>query len=93
MVLAKEKNKKLRGKTSKNLDKEWITVGHIPDALAEILFPVMKTCKSYSTKATISKNHRAALEGKWVPDGGTEIPCNYELFGPKIHKKIVIVKQ
>ena len=27
-------------------------------------------------------------EGKWGPGGGVEIPCNYELFGPKIHKKI-----
>ena len=58
-------------------------VGHIPDALAEILFPLMKTRKIYSTKAVISENHRAAPEGKWVPSGGIEIPCNYELFGLK----------
>ena len=32
MVLAKEKNKKSKGKTYKKSDKEWITVGHIPDA-------------------------------------------------------------
>ena len=28
IVLAKEKNKKLKGKTSKNSNKEWITIGH-----------------------------------------------------------------
>ena len=38
MVLAKEKNKKSKRKTSKKSNKEWITVGHIPDALVEILF-------------------------------------------------------
>ena len=27
-------------------------------------------------------------KGKWIPGGGVEIPCNYELFGPKIHKNI-----
>ena len=45
MVLAKEKNKKSKGKTRKKLDKVWIRFGHIPDALAEILFPLMKTWK------------------------------------------------
>ena len=38
MVLAKEKNKNSKRKTSKKSNKEWITVGHIPDALVEILF-------------------------------------------------------
>ena len=43
MVLAKEKNKKSKRKTSKKSNKEWITVGHIPDALVEILFWLMIT--------------------------------------------------
>ena len=55
---------------SKKPDKEWIMVGHIPDSLAKILFPFMKTWKIYSTKTVISKNHCAAPEGKWVPRGG-----------------------
>ena len=36
IVLAKEKNKKSKGKTCKKLNKGWITVGHIPNALVEI---------------------------------------------------------
>ena len=56
---------------SKKPDKEWIMVGHIPDSLAKILFPFIKTWKIYSTKTIISKNHRAAPKGKWVPRGGT----------------------
>ena len=34
-------------------------VGHIPDALAEILFPLMKTWKIYSTETIISESNRA----------------------------------
>ena len=75
--------------TSKQLDKKWITVDHIPETLAEILLSLMKTWKIYSTKAIISESHRAAPEGKWVPGGSTEIPFNYELFEPKIHTKFV----
>ena len=84
----RRRKQKVKKKTSKRLDKEWITVGHIPDALAEILFPLMKTEKIYSTKAMIAENHRATLEGKRVPSGCTGIPCNYELFGLKKFKKI-----
>ena len=32
---------KVKRKNKQKLDKEWITVGHIPDALVEILFPLM----------------------------------------------------
>ena len=32
---------KVKRKNKQKSDKEWITVGHIPDALAEILFPLM----------------------------------------------------
>ena len=35
MVLAKEKNKKSKGKTSKKSNKEWTTVGYISDTLAK----------------------------------------------------------
>ena len=69
--------------------KEWITVSRIPDALVEILFRLMKTWKIYLTKTTFSENHGATLEGKWVYGGGIEIPCNYDLFGPKIYKNFV----
>ena len=83
----RRKTKSQKRKTSKELGKKWIKVGHIPDALAEILFPLMKSWKVYLTKTMISENHRDAPEGKWVPGGG--IPYNYELFGPKIHKNLL----
>ena len=88
LVLAKKNNKKIKGKASRTSDRS-ITVGHVPDVLAEVLFPLMHTWKIYLVKATISENHRVAPEGKWVPGGGIEIPCNYELYGPKNRKKYV----
>ena len=33
----------------------------------------MNTWRVYSTETIISKNHRAAPEGKWVPGGGIEM--------------------
>ena len=71
------KTKSQKGRQAKNRIK-WITVGHIPDALVKILYPIMKTWKIHSTKAIIVEKHRAASEDTWV--------CNYELFWPKIHK-------
>ena len=65
------------------------TVGHVPDSLAEILSPLMATWKILSVTAIVESNHRAAPEGIWVPDGGTEIPCTYKLYGAKLHKKNV----
>ena len=82
----KEKNQK--EKQAKNRI-EWITGGHIPHALAKILFPLLKTWKVYSTKAIISENRRPVPEGKSVPGGGTEIPRDYELFQAEIHNKFV----
>ena len=58
--------------------------------LAEILSPLVKTWKIYSTKAIISEKHWAAPEGKWFPSRGIEIPCNCELFGPKKSMKIFV---
>ena len=49
----------------------------------------MKTWKLYLVKAIVSENHRVAPEGKWVPGGGIEIPCSFQLYGPKIHKKCI----
>ena len=70
----------------------YITVGHIPDAF-EILIRLMITWKIYAMKTIFSKNHCAAPERKQVYSGGIEIPCNYELFEPKIHKKFVKICQ
>ena len=73
MVLGEEKNKKSKRKTSKNWINGRLRFFHIPDALAEILFPLMNTWRVYSTEAIISENQRAAPEGKWVPSGGIEM--------------------
>ena len=38
-----KRKKKSKGKTRKNSDKGWITVGYIPDEMPKILFPLIKT--------------------------------------------------
>ena len=55
MVLAKDKNKKSKGKTSKKPDKEWIKIGHIRYALDEMLLPLMKICKIIRRKQKFLK--------------------------------------
>ena len=69
-MLAKETKKS--NKKSKKTDHE-ITVGHIPDVLAEVLFPLVASWTIHSIWATVSENDRVVLEGKWVPGGGIEI--------------------
>ena len=61
-------------------------VGHLPEALAEKLFPLMKEWKLYKVTATITGEKRRLPEGTWVLGGGIEVPCTYYLYGPKIHK-------
>ena len=69
---------------SKNKD---VTAGHVPEALAVILFQLRKAWKVYEIQAKITGKLRRALEGTWVLRGGIEIPCQYTIIGPKIHKK------
>ena len=61
-------------------------VGHVPEALAEKLFPLMKEWKLYKVTATMRKKKSA--RGNFGPWGGIELPCTYTyyLYGPKIHK-------
>ena len=80
----KEKTKSQNEKIIQKTDKERTTVGHIPDALTKILFPLMKTWKIYSMKATISENHCDAPEGKL---------CNYQLFDQKAIEKLLWKKK
>ena len=82
MVLAKETK-------AKNLIKSGFQLVIFQTLYSKYFFAFMKIWKIYSTKAIISENHCIAPEGKWAPSGGTEIPFNYELFGPKIHKNFV----
>ena len=61
-------------------------VGHVSEALAEKLFPLMKEWKLYKVTATITGEIRRVPERTWVLGGGIELPCTYYLYGPKIHK-------
>ena len=80
---------KVKRKNKQKSDKEWITVGHIPDALVEILFPLMNNLEKSLDESNNFWKPSTTPEGKWVPGEGIEIPCNYELSGPKIHKRFV----
>ena len=63
------------------------TVGHIPDALAEVLFqPLVDGHITVSGRVT--GQSRSAPEGVWVQGGGVEIPCNYEVSIEKGLKKL-----
>ena len=57
---------------SKNKD---VTVGHVPEVLAAILFPLRKAWKVYEIQAKITGKSRRAPEGTWVLGEGIEIPC------------------
>ena len=64
--------------------KKNVTVGHVP---AAILFPLRKVWKVYEIQAKITGKSRRAQEGTWLHGGGLEIPCQYNIIGPKINKK------
>ena len=54
---------------------------------------VLKSCTFFFEKLKLfSKSHRAVPEGKWVPDGGVQISCIYNSYGPKIRKKNPFLK-
>ena len=63
------------------------SVDHVPEALAAILFPHLKAWKVYEIQAKITGKSWRAPEGTWVLGGGIELPCQYTIIGPKIHKK------
>ena len=65
-------------------------VGHLPEALAEKLFPLMKEWKLYKVTAMITGEKRRLPEGTWVLGSLGEVlnspVYTYYLYGPKIHK-------
>lgn len=71
----------------KNVDKQM--VGHVPEALAEKLQPLIKSWKIWKVTTIITGKERRAPEGTWVLGGGIELPCTYYLYGPKLHKRFV----
>ena len=70
---------------SQKKEKE-VIVGHVPEPLAKVLYPMMKKWMILSLKAKIDGEKRRAPEGMWVPGGGIEIPCTYKIFAAKINK-------
>ena len=64
-----------------------VTVGHVPEALAAISFPLRKAWKVYEIQAKIIGKSRCVPEWTWVLGRGIEIPCQYTIIGPNIHKK------
>ena len=53
--------------------------GHVPDPLARILAPMLDGGVITCMEGTVTGVARSAREGVWVPGGGIEIPCKYEL--------------
>ena len=83
LVMAKETQKS--NKKIKKTDHVVMT-GDTSDALAQVLFPLMTSCKIYSARTTVYENCRVAAEGKLVPARGIEITCIYNIYRPKIVK-------
>ena len=54
-------------------------VAIIPEAMAEVLYPLMISWKIYSIMANITGKHRAVPGGRWVLRWGIEIPCIYSV--------------
>ena len=61
-------------------------IGHIPDALAQVICPFLKDGTVTSMTSEITAEARKALESTWVLGGGIELPCIYYLFGNRKHK-------
>ena len=55
-------------------------VEHIPEPLAKIIYPLMKSWKVYEITCTITGQSKNAPEGTWVLGGGTKLPCCYFLY-------------
>lgn len=63
-------------------------VGHLPESLAKILYPMMKEWCILSIKAIITVQCRRAPESTWVP----RVTCNYPVYiylWAKTHKKYI----
>ena len=59
------------------------------EALAKILYPMMKVWRIIWMKAVITGGKRRAPEGTWVPGGGIELPCTYYIYAAKTHKNYI----
>ena len=82
-VLSKVEEKKKKSCVVKPVEK---LVGHVPEALAKILYPMMIEWRIIWMKAVITGGKR---RGTWVPGGGIELPCTYYIYAAKTHKNYI----
>ena len=67
-------------------------VGHVPDDLAQVLFPLRTSGTLQLLECELTEMRKAAEEGVWVQGGGIVIPCTYILYGKK-EDKVYIRKE
>ena len=60
--------------------------GHVPDDVAQVLFPLLSSGEILSMKCAITGLSKAAEEGVWVQGGGIVIPCTYILYGKQLDR-------
>ena len=63
-------------------ERDAITVGHLPDSLAEVLYkPLLE--KEIMINCHVSGQSRNAPEGVWVQGEAIESPCFYQIYVKK----------
>ena len=71
------------------LDRNDDVVGHIPQLLSERLAPLLDSKDGITITGTVTGSPREAPEGRWVPGGGLELPCEYVVRGKEEHRAAV----
>ena len=61
-------------------------LGHVPDALSQIICPMLKDGTIERMTGEITGEERKAPEGTWVLGGGIELPCSYFIYGNRKKK-------
>jgi len=67
-------------------------LGHVPKALAKMLYLMMKEWQILWTEAVITGEKGFAPEVTWAPRGGIELPCTYYIYAAKIIKTLDVAK-
>lgn len=65
---------------------EDVVLGHVPDALSQIICPMLKDGTIERMTGEITGEERKAPEGTWVLGGGIELPCSYFIYGNRKKK-------
>lgn len=64
-------------------------IGHIPDALAEVIYQMMINLEVLKLTCIIDGKHKAAPKKAKVPRGDIEIPYALFRYGAKLYKNFV----